>query len=61
LGVSVSVFKIAILLVWWLGITLGCTSRGAAAGSNRELLEKSGAAGWKLIGNPAKLVTIQLL
>jgi hypothetical protein len=29
-------------------------SRGAA-GINRELLEKSGAAGLKLIGNPAKL------
>ena len=35
-------------------MTLGCTGRGAA-GINRELLEKSGAAGWKLIGNPAKL------
>ena len=35
-------------------MTLGCTGRGAA-GVNRELLEKSGAAGWKLIGNPAKL------
>jgi len=35
-------------------MTMRCTGRGAA-GINRELLEKSGAAGWKLIGNPAKL------
>jgi hypothetical protein len=35
-------------------MTPGC--RGAT-GVNRELLEKSGAAGWKLIGNPAKLET----
>ena len=35
-------------------MTPGCIGRGAA-GINRVLLEKSGAAGWKLIGNPAKL------
>jgi len=48
-------FKFAVrFFVGWLGMTPACIGRGA--GINRELLEKSGAAGWKLIGNPAKLV-----
>ena len=51
--VSGLVFKVAIrFFVGWLGMTPVC--RGAA-GINRELLEMSGAAGLKLIGNPAKL------
>ena len=50
-------FKVAVrFFVEWLDMTPACIGRGAA-GINRELLDKCGAAGWKLIGNPAKLVT----
>ena len=50
-------FKFAIRL--FVGL-LGMTPVGAGrvpAGVNRKLLGKSGAAGMKLIGNPAKLVS----
>jgi len=50
-------FKVAVRLFEGL---LGMTPMGAGrvpAGVNRKLLEKSAAAGMKLIGNPAKLVS----
>ena len=49
-------FKVAVrLFVGWLDMTPASVGR-VPAGVNRRLLEKSGAAGMKLIGNPAKLV-----
>ena len=49
-------FKVAVrLFVGILDMTPVCVGR-VPAGVDRELLEKSAAAGMKLIGNPAKLV-----
>ena len=49
-------FKVAVrLFVGLLDMTPVCVGR-VPAGVDRKLLEKSAAAGMKLIGNPAKLV-----
>ena len=54
-------FKFAVrFFVGRLDMKPECIGSGAA-GINRKLLEKSGAAGWKLIRKPSQVGAYQLL